>query len=69
MILIYNITEVAFCMPLRKHQDVTLAANDVAAYTPCSRAHKKFILTANLFKISQIKLKIMYIQKIEKLTF
>ena len=66
MMLIYNIKEVAFCMSLRQHHNETLAANDVASYTPCYRAHKKFILTANLLKISQINLKIMYIQKIEK---
>ena len=66
MMLIYNITEVAFCMSLRKHHDVTLAAKDVAAYTQCFRADKKFILRAKLLNISQINHKIMYIQKIKK---
>ena len=35
MMLIYNITAVAFCMSLPKYRKVTLAANDVASYTPC----------------------------------
>ena len=69
MMLIYDITEVTFCMSLSKYHDEPLVAKDVFAYKPCSRAHKKFILTANLLKILQINLKIMNIDKIEKLTF
>ena len=34
MMLIYNITEVTFCMLLCKYHDVTLAANAVTANTP-----------------------------------
>ena len=56
-------------MLLRKYHDMTFAANDDAAYTPCLWPHKKFILTAILLNISQINLKIMYIQKIGKSTF
>ena len=63
---IYKITEVKFCMSLRKYHDVTLAANDTAAYTLCSRPYRKRILIAMLFKFSQINRKIVYIQKIGK---
>ena len=54
MIFIYKITEVKFCISLRKYRDVTLAANEASAYTPCSRPHRKLILTAMVLKISQI---------------
>ena len=53
-------------MSLRKYHDVTITINDTARYTPCLESHKNFILTAIPLKISQIKLKIMHIQKIEK---
>ena len=66
MIVIYKITEVKFCISLRKYHDVTLAANVVAVYTTYLRPHKKLILTAILLKFSQNNLKIMNIQKIEK---
>ena len=33
MIVIYKITDVKFCMSLRKYHDVTFAVNDAAAYT------------------------------------
>ena len=46
-------------MLLRKYHDVTLAANDAAAYTPCLRPHKKLKLTTILLKFSQSNLKIM----------
>ena len=53
-------------MLLRKNHDVTFAANDAVAYTPCSRPHRKMGLTAILLKFSQINLKLMYIQKTGK---
>ena len=34
MIFIYKITEVKFCIPLRKYSDVPLAVNDASAYSP-----------------------------------
>ena len=49
----------------RKHH-MTIIANDVATYTHCVRHHRKLILTAYLLKISQINLKMICIQKIEK---
>ena len=64
----FKITEVTFCMSLRKYHDVTLAVNAAAAYTPCLRPHRKLILTAILLKISQINLQIMYFQKKERLS-
>ena len=54
-------------MWLRKYQDV--AANDDTAYTQSLRPLRKLILTAILLKISQINLKMIRIQKIEKLAF
>ena len=66
MIFIYKITVVKFCISLRKYRDVTLAANETSAYTQCSQPHRKLILTAIQLKFSQITLKIMAIQKIEK---
>ena len=65
MMFIDEITEVIFCLLLRKYHNVTLARNDAAAYTLCLRSHKKLILTAIDLKFSQINLKIIYIQKIE----
>ena len=62
MMFIYKITEVKFCMSLSKYQDVIVATSDAAAYT----THRKLILTAILLKNSQINLKIICIQKIEK---
>ena len=53
MMLIYQITEVKLRMSLRKYHDVALAANDVAACILCLRPHRKLILTAILFTISQ----------------
>ena len=35
MMSIYKITGVEFCMPLRKYQDVTLAANDAVVHALC----------------------------------
>ena len=48
-------------MSLREYHDVAVAANAVVAYTPFKQADRKFILTANLLYLSQIKLKIMHI--------
>ena len=48
-------------MSLHKDHDMTIAANAAAV-----RLHKKLILTAILFRTSEINLWIMYIQKIEK---
>ena len=56
-------------MSLRKYHDVTIAMNDYAPYTSCLESSKNLILTAIPFKISQINLKIMHIQEIEKLHF
>ena len=66
MIFIYKITEVKFCISLRKYGNVTLAANEASAYTQCSQPHRKLILAAMLLKFSQIDLKMMAIQKIGK---
>ena len=71
MIFIYKITGVKFRMQLCKYHHMTLAANDATAYTLCLGPHRKLILTVTviLLKISQINLKIVYIQKIEKDAF
>ena len=61
MMFLCKIREVIFCLSLAKYHYVTLARNDAASYTLCFRSHKKLILTAILFKLSQINLKIMYI--------
>ena len=66
MIFLYKITEVKFCISLRKYRHVTLAANQASAYTPCSQPHRKLILTTTLLKFSPINLKMMTIQKIGK---
>ena len=66
MIFIYKITEVNFLIFLRKYHDVTIAINDIAPYTPSLKFHKNLISTAIRLKISQINLKIMHIQEIEK---
>ena len=66
MIFIYKITEVKIDILLRIYRDVTLAANETSAFTPCSRPHRKLILTAMLLQFSQINLKMMAIQKIGK---
>ena len=50
MIFICKITEVKFCISLRKYRDVTLAANEASAYTQCSQPHRKLILTAMQLK-------------------
>ena len=63
MMFIYKITEVNFLMTLRKYHDVTIAINDAA---PCLESHKNLISTTIPLKISQINLKIMHIQEIEK---
>ena len=63
MIFIYKITEVKFCISLRKYRDETLAANEASAYTQCSQPHRKFIVIAMLLKFSQINLKMMAIKK------
>ena len=54
MMFIYKITEVKICVSLRKHHDVTLAENDLAAYAPCLGPHRKLILTAILQLISSL---------------
>ena len=59
-------TEVKFCISLRKYRDVTLAANEASAFTQCSQPHRKLILTGMQLKFSQINLKMMAIQKIGK---
>ena len=56
-------------MSLRKYHDVTIAINDAAPYTLCLESNKNLILTAIPLKISQINLKIMCIQEIEKYIF
>ena len=66
LMFLYKITEVKFCMSLGKYHDMTLAANNAVAYTPCLGPYKKLILTAVLLKFSQINLKIIYIHKREK---
>ena len=66
MMFIYKITEVNFLMSFRNYHDLTIAINDSAPYTPCLESHKNLIATAIPLKISQINLKIMHIQKIEK---
>ena len=63
---IYKITEVKFCVSLRKHHDVTFVEKDAAAYTPCFGPHRRLIVTDILLKFSQSNLKIMYIKKKEK---
>ena len=57
------------CLALRKYHDVTLAENAAVAHSTCKRPHRKLIAIAILLKFSQTNLKIIYIQKIEKLTF
>ena len=65
MIFIFKITEVKFCISLRKYRDVTVfAANEASAYTQWSQPHRKLILTAIQLQFSQINLKMMAIQKI-----
>ena len=58
--------EVKFCVSLHKYHDVIIAANNAAAHTPCLQSNRKLILTAILLKFSQIDLKMICIQKIEK---
>ena len=64
MIFIFKITEVKFCILLRKYRDVTLAANEASVYTQYSQSHRKLILTDILLKFSQINLQMMAIKKI-----
>ena len=66
MMFIYKMTEVNFPMSLRKNHDVTIAINDAVPNTLCLDSHKTLILTAIPLKISQINLRIMHIQEIEK---
>ena len=66
MMLIYKITEVNFLMSLRKYHDVTIGINNAAPYTSCLESHKNLISKAIPLKISQINLKIMHNQEIEK---
>ena len=56
-------------MSSRKYHDVTLAANDAAAYTPWKRLYREHILIAILLKISQNDLNIMRIRKIQNKLF
>ena len=60
---ICKVTEVRFCMSVRKYHDITLAENETGAYTPCLRPHKKLILTAIHLKFSQTNNKIVWIRK------
>ena len=54
-------------MSMRKYHDVTIAINDAAQYIPCLESHKKPYFHRYIpLKISQINLKIMHIQEIEK---
>ena len=53
-------------MSMRKYNDVRIAMNHAAQYIPCLESHKNLISTAIPLKISQINLKIMHIQEIEK---
>ena len=53
-------------MSLRKYHDVTIAINDAVPYTPCLESHKNLLSTAIRLKISQIGLKIMHMQEIDK---
>ena len=66
MMFINKITEVIFLMSMRKYHDMTIAINGAAPYIPCLESHKTLISTAIPLKISQINLKIMHIQEIEK---
>ena len=66
MMFINKITETKFLMYLRKYHDVTIAINDAATFTQCLESYKNFISTAIPLKISEINLKIMHIQEIEK---
>ena len=66
MMFIFKITEVNFLMSMRKYNDVRIAMNHAAQYIPCLESHKNLISTAIPLKISQINLKIMHIQEIEK---
>ena len=66
MMFIFKITEVSFLISLRKYHDVTIAVNDAAPYIPCLESHKNLISAAIPLKISQINLKIIHIQEIEK---
>ena len=43
-----------------------VAVNDAVPYTLCLQPPRELILTAILLKISQISLKIMYIQKLDQ---
>ena len=58
---IYKITKVNFLMTLRKYNDMTIAINDAALYTPCLESHNYLISTDIPLKISQINLQIMRI--------
>ena len=51
MMLKYKITKIKSCMSLHEYHNVTLVANDAAAYTPCLGAHKKLLLKAILLKL------------------
>ena len=42
MVFIYKITEVKFCILLRKYRDVTLAANEASAYTMLATPQKAY---------------------------
>ena len=53
-------------MSLCKYHDVIIGASDGAAYTQCLLTHRMIMLTDILLKISQINLKMICIQKIEK---
>ena len=66
MMFIYKISEVKIRVSLCKHNNVTYAENDPAAYTQCLGPHRKLIMTAILLNFSQTNLKLMHIPKIEK---
>ena len=62
----YKTTKVKFSVSLRKHHEITIAETDSDAHTQYLGPHRKLILTDILLKFSQINLKVMCFQKIEK---
>ena len=66
MIFLYKITEVNLLISLRKYHDVTIAIHDDAPYKPSLESYKNLNSTAFWLKISQINIKLMQIQEIEK---
>ena len=60
-------------MPLCEYHNVTLVANDAAAYTPCSRPHRKLMLTTTrhiqYFFPSLLKARSTILISVEYITF